>query len=214
MSVKIVKKIITGLACLLALAVAPVSEAAPIIFSNITMDVHSTDNIRVTAGDDATSLMSRFNSGSSICTVALDEFTGVGGKQNCGTAAHADLATLYSIDYSLGGWTADFQLGADWGLGGIIIGTDGGDVVRTDDIWWANNWNNADVINFSLSGAGSGTFQLLGFEHCCSGNNSLRVSVDGGQTYSAVRATTPEPAPLALLGFGLLGLAVSRRWSV
>jgi len=213
MSVKIVKKILTGSACLLALAVAPVSEAAPIIFNSITMDVHSTDNIRVTTGDDATSLLTRFNSGSSICTVALDEFTAVGGKQNCGTSAQADLATLYTIDYALGGGTADFQLGADWGLGGILMGIDGGDVVRTNDIWWANNWNNADVINFSLTGTGSGTLQLLGFENCCSGNNSLRVSIDGGQTYSAVRASTPEPAPLALLGFGLLGLAVSRRRS-
>jgi len=174
-----VKKITIGAISLFGLTMVSASNASPILFSNITMDVHSTNNIRVTAADDASSLMTRFNSGSPICTVALTEFTNVGGRQNCGTPAHADLATLYTIDYSLGSGTADFQLGADWGLGGIIIGTDGGDIVRTNDIWWANNWNNADVIDFSLTGAGSGTFQLLGFEHCCAGNNSLRVIVDG-----------------------------------
>lgn len=210
-----VKKITMGIVSLLGLTIALVSEAAPIIFSKITMAVHSTNNIRVNAADNAASLLARFNSGAPICTVVLGEFTAVGGKQNCGTAPRADLATLYSIDYSMGGGTANFQLGADWGLGGILMGIDGGDVVRTNDIWWANNWSNADVINFSLSGTGSGTLRLLGFEHCCSGDNSLRVSLDSGQTYFAVRSSSvPEPAPLALLGFGLLGLAVSRRRSV
>ncbi len=211
MSIKIFNKIMIGATGLFSLAMMSTSQAMPILFSNITMEVHSTSNIRVNGGDNATSLLTRFDSGSLICTVTLAEFTNVGGKQNCGTGSNDDLATLYTIDYFLNSGTADFQLGADWGLGGIIIGTDGGDILRTDDIWWANNWNNSDVIDFSVSSAGYGTFQLLGFEACCSGRNSLRVSVDNKQTFSAVVTTVPEPVTIALLGLGFMGLAMVRK---
>ncbi len=187
-----------------------VSWATPITFSSITMEVRSTANLRVSGSDDATSLLARFNSAAPVCTVAVQEFTNIGGKQNCGTAPHADLATLYTINYFLGSGTALFQLGSDWGLGGIIIGADGGDIVRTDDIWWANSWTNADVIDFTISGTGYGTFKLLGFESCCSGNNSLRYDVVGGQGFSAA-VVTSEPTALLLLAFGLAGLAFLRK---
>jgi len=201
---------ILGVAGLCSFFMVSMSWATPITFSSITMEVRSTANLRVSGSDDATSLLARFNSGAPICTVAVQEFTNIGGKQNCGTAPHADLATLYTINYFLGSGTALFQLGADWGLGGIIIGADGGDIVRTDDIWWANSWTNADVIDFTISGAGYGTFRLLGFESCCSGNNSLRYDVVGGQGFSAA-VVTSEPTALLLLAFGLAGLAFLRK---
>ncbi len=201
---------ILGVASLCSFFMVSMSWATPITFSSITMEVRSTANLRVSGSDDATSLLARFNSGAPICTVAAQEFTNIGGKQNCGTAPHADLATLYTINYFLGSGTALFQLGADWGLGGIIIGADGGGIVRTDDIWWANSWTNADVIDFTISGAGYGTFRLLGFESCCSGNNSLRYDVVGGQGFSAA-VVTSEPTALFLLAFGLAGLAFLRK---
>ncbi|MCF6215367.1 MAG: CCXG family PEP-CTERM protein [Emcibacter sp.] len=211
MPVKSSGKIITAAIGLFGLIMTLPSHAIPIIFSSITMEVRSTGNIRVNGGDTAASLLARFNNGTEICTVNIEEFTGIGGKQNCGTNPHDDLATLYTVNYSLGNGMALFQLGADWGLGGIIMGGAGGDSIRTDDIWWGYSWNNADVLNFTLDGPGTGSFQLLGFESCCSGANSLRVSVNGGQTFSSVMTSVPEPAALALLGFGLMGLTIARR---
>lgn len=205
----LMKKIL-GAIGLCSFLMVSVSWATPITFSSITMEVRNTANLRVSSSDDATSLLARFNSGTPVCTVAVQEFTNIGGKQNCGTAPHADLATLYTVNYFLASGTALFQLGADWGLGGIIIGADGGDIVKTNDIWWANSWTNADVIDFTISGAGYGTFKLLGFESCCSGNNSLRYDIAGGQGFSAA-VVTSEPTALLLLAFGLAGLAFLRK---
>ncbi len=210
MPVKSSGKIITAAIGLFGLIMTLPSHAVPITFSSITMEVRSTDNLRVNGSDTAASLLARFNSGTEICTVNIGEFTGIGGKQNCGTNPHDDLATLYTVNYSLGDGMALFQLGADWGLGGIIMGAIGGDIIRTDDIWWSNSWNNADVLSFTLNGPVTGSFQLLGFESCCSGANSLRVSVNDGQTFSSVVTSVPAPAALTLLGFGLVGLTLVR----
>ena len=209
MIVKILGRIITT--AFIGLTALSTAQATPLIFTNITMEVKSS-SYQVTGGDNATSLLAAFNSGSSLCSLNLADFTGVGGPQNCALSKR-NLATLYTVDYFFDGTgSALFELGADWGRGGIVIGADGGDIVRTDDIWWARSWNNADVIDFTISGSGYGTFQLLGFEGCCSGYNSLRYSVDSGQFFSAVRAVV-EPAPLALLGLslGAFGVMANRK---
>ncbi|NOZ42346.1 MAG: hypothetical protein GXP02_04160, partial [Alphaproteobacteria bacterium] len=57
---KIIAAVI-GVFGLTVIPVVSVSQAAPIIFSGLTMDVHRTNNVRVGTGDDATSLLARFN---------------------------------------------------------------------------------------------------------------------------------------------------------
>ena len=209
MSIKILSQILICAAGVAAIGFIPSSQAMPMTFTGITMEVRESHH-QVTGGDNAASLMAEFNSGNLLCHVNLGLFTSVGGPQTCGTGKY-NLSLLYGIDYVQSGGTVLFELGADWGRGGIIIGADGGDILRSDDIWWANDWNHGDVIDFTMSGAGSGSFQLLGFEGCCSGGNSLRFSVDGGRIFSAVTVTVPEPVPYTLMGLGLMGLILSRR---
>lgn len=209
MPIKILSQIIICAAGMAATALIPASQAMPMTFTGITMEVRKS-NYQVTGGDNAASLMAAFNSGNLLCDVNIGLFTSVGGPQTCGTGSH-NLSLLYGIDYVQSGATVLFELGADWGRGGIIMGADGGDILRSDDIWWANGWNHGDVIDFEISAVGAGSFQLLGFEGCCSGGNSLRYSTDGGRTFSAVTVTVPEPVPYTLMGLGLMGLILSRR---
>ena len=116
-----------------------------------------------------------------------------------------------------------FQFGGDWGRGGgvALLDADGtsvlDEVVRTDDIWWANDWNNSDVITttYALS-AQQYTISWLGFEGCCGGNNSVRFSFNGS-AFQGLNLTTiapyvvPIPSAVWLLGSCAVGLLAAGR---
>lgn len=193
------------------LAVPLAAEAAPIY--SIDMEVRNS-TYAVQAGDTSAGLLAEFNSGSQVCDVALAAIDLVGSTQTCGGPA-TDIATLITLDLSQTS-TTRWQFGADWGRGGVIYLTNGGSGERTytQDIWWGLDWNSSQVIDFSISGTGSYTLGLLGFEACCGGAMSLRYSEDGGRTWQIAAVNVAEPGTLALLGLGLLGLGfVGRRKS-
>ena len=120
-----------------------------------------------------------------------------------------------------------FQVGTDWGRGGASTVIDNAtsavldEYVTTDDLWWANDWNNGDVFTSTVAmmAGESYTFGWVGFEGCCGGAASVRFSTDGGSTYRPLDSpagdpffvTNPEPGTGVLVMAGLAILAGRRR---
>lgn len=79
-----------------------------------------------------------------------------------------------------GNW--DFRSGFDYGRGGHFLLNDvelEGD--WNDDIWWATNFNNADVFQGSrVLSAGWHRLEALGFEGCCDGPIQIQARPPGG----------------------------------
>ena len=180
---------------------------------------------QVQTGDTYASLLAQHQSETLIASNTLDALQGIsapvyasGTNQDYSIVMTADLIALVSGTYT-------FQVGTDWGRGGASIAIDNNnntildEFVTTDDIWWANDWNNTDVFTttVNLLAGGSYTLGWLGFEGCCGGAATIRFSVDGGafQVFDSPSGganfvNSPEPGAGLLLGLGLLGLAIIR----
>jgi hypothetical protein len=114
----------------------------------------------------------------------------------------------------------EFQVGVDWGRGGVaaVVDNSNGQViseyVRTDGLWWANDWNNPDVFTtqITLDQGESYTLDWIGFEDCCAGASTIRFSYNGGayqpldDATIAPYAAVPEPASFPLVALGLCAL--------
>lgn len=208
-------------AAALALALLLPSAAAA-----LTIDVSFTaSTYQVQAGDTYADLLAEHGSGVVLGASSVTSLAGVS------TAVYApgnttDYSVLMSVQIVAAQTGAyQFQAGVDWGRGGVAAVVDNGtgsvisELVRTDDLWWAYDWNNGDVFvtGVNLTAGESYTLAWIGFEGCCAGSSTIRFSFEGSAftpidtgsmgPYAAVRA----PGAALLVASLLAGLPLLRR---
>lgn len=174
-------------------------------------------------GDTYADLLAAHLAGTPLASVSLNALENVSAQVEAGVSGDYSLMLTAALDVAVAG-QYEFQVGADWGRGGVAAVIDNGtgtvidEVVRTDDIWWANDWNNADVFTtlLALDAGTSYTLVWLGFEGCCGGVTTIRFSIDGSP-FQVVNEPNlepfviPEPSTALLLGLGLTVVASRRR---
>lgn len=121
----------------------------------------------------------------------ITNFTGISNKNQFTPSTHSNFGayseTFFEVKPSeVGTWSVRY--GADFGFGGGLYVN--GSPLEEDwnnDLWWANNWANADVLQGSISlSAGYHRLEVIGFEGCCDGGITVQFQKPGGsfQTYS------------------------------
>jgi hypothetical protein len=207
------------------LAVSWVAFLLPGVANALSIDVSFTSSTyQVQAGDTYLDLLAQHQAGALLGTASVTALA------NISTAIYApgvttDYSILMSVTLDVGvSGLYTFQAGVDWGRGGVaaVIDDSTGQVVseyvRTDNLWWANDWNNPDVFTTQVNLAQGDTYTLawVGFEDCCAGGSTIRFSYGGGAfqtldtTSLAPYAAVPEPAALLLVGAGLSLLLTHR----
>lgn len=206
------------LGCALALALAAGSASAV----SFQLDIASS-TYQVGAGDTWADLIAQHQSETLLSSTTVTSVAGISAPLYAGVNQNYSMLIRTDLDVTLSG-TYAFQVGTDWGRGGVAVVIDNAtssvidELVRTDDIWWNNSWSNPDVFvtSIALTAGESYTVAWLGFEGCCGGSAEIRFSYDGApfQTLSQssiASYATPEPGSALLFGLGLGGLAGGRR---
>ncbi|MFD2231262.1 CCXG family PEP-CTERM protein [Alkalimarinus sediminis] len=189
------------------------SAAAALVFSStvsaslITLDSRAIN----TAIDSADFASSWTNQTSTISSSLVDTFDSYRTGNNT--------INLMTIDFdmnSAGSWGFDLALDAGYGaafyLDGNLVSN------RTDNLWWAYNWNSSDVMRVldNTLTAGDHKIEIFWAENCCNGASSAKFTTDGinwqalSSANIAAAASVAEPATIALFSIGLVGLSLSR----
>lgn len=121
----------------------------------------------------------------------ITNFTGISNKNQFTPATNVNFGayseTFFEVKPTeVGNWS--IRYGADFGFGGGLY-VDGTPLEEdwNNDLWWANNWGNTDVLQGSIYlTAGYHRLEVIGFEGCCDGGITVQFRKPGGsyQTYS------------------------------
>lgn len=215
LAVRFAGTLLPVLACLVLLS----SDARALSFQ---ADFTAT-TYQVVAGDTYADLLAAHQAGTPLASVTLTALENVSAQVEAGVTTNYSILMTAILDVAVAG-QYEFQVGADWGRGGVAAIIDNGtgavidEFVRTDDIWWANDWNNPDVFTtlVDLDAGTSYTLVWLGFEGCCGGTTTIRFSFEGGPFQilnepNLEPFVVPEAGMAALVGLGLTTLAARRR---
>ncbi len=211
------------LCALIAATLCAVPSAASAL--SFQVDFRSS-TYQVQGTDTYASLLAQHQSETLLSANSLSALQGISAPVYAG-GVNQDYSLLIttSVDVLISG-VYTFQVGTDWGRGGasVVFDNDTGTIVdefvTTDDIWWANDWNNSDVFTSTVAMTAGESYTLgwIGFEGCCGGAATIRFSMDGGgfQTLDSGNGdphfvNNPEPGTALLLGIGLTLLSVRSR---
>ncbi|UZE96609.1 CCXG family PEP-CTERM protein [Alkalimarinus alittae] len=188
------------------------AAAAVVLSSTVNASLITLDSRSIDVAIDNTDFVSSWtNQTSAITHTDIDTFDLYRSGNNT--------INLMTIDFdmvSMGSW--GFDLGLDAGYGAAFYLDNTLVSSRTDNLWWAYNWNNSDVMHVldNTLTAGAHTLEIYWAENCCNGASSAKFTTDGinWQALSseniAKAASVTEPATIALFSLGLVGLSLTR----
>jgi len=188
----------------------------PLAANAFVIDIHD-NNSSVTTISAAETLVSTTSAASSENSTVINYFDGLGSNGHFGS--DACFPACNNTDFAMhayGNFMVDTA--GDWTFGvntddGISVSIDGVEIIRYEGLT-----NNRDLLSIENLTAGLHSVDIVYFEH--HGGASVEFFSAAGShnqfnsSFNLVQsANVPEPAPIALLGLGLIGLAGARRKS-